>query len=74
MTFKIPREGYYWCECRDCFDVVVADGKSLCPECQDAGCEADYGECKRADAYGVEDEEGAGLTGLGDDLSSGSRK
>lgn len=47
--------GYVDCGCRDCFDVAIAsDGElgALCGDCEEAGCEADAGECARQDAYG----------------------
>lgn len=68
MTFKIPREGYYWCHCRDCFDIALSH-TGLCSDCEEAGCEPGDGECQRPDAYGVEDD----LTDPDDDLTSESR-
>lgn len=46
--------GYSDCPCRDCFDVSIDN--ALCGLCEQAGCEANNGECQRADAYGVDDE------------------
>ncbi len=51
--------GYTDCGCRDCFDVTVsADMRrpELCSDCEEAGCEVGEGECRRDDAYGVDDE------------------
>lgn len=46
--------GYTDCSCRDCFDVAIGEqGKALCGDCEDAGCEANDGECQRDDAYGI---------------------
>lgn len=45
--------GYCDCACRDCFETAIGKaGKALCHACQDAGCEANDGECQRDDAYG----------------------
>lgn len=44
---------YTHCACRDCFAIVVAsvasndedEGPALCSICEEAGCEAENGEC-----------------------------
>jgi hypothetical protein len=51
--------GYVHCACRDCFDVAISGDDNtdvLCPECEEAGCEAHDSECCRSDAYGFDDE------------------
>lgn len=49
--------GYTDCACRDCFDIAIGTaGEAMCWACEEAGCEANNGECRRADAYGVEDD------------------
>lgn len=30
--------GYMNCACRDCFEIVIGSGPTLCDECQDSGC------------------------------------
>lgn len=58
--------GYIDCACRDCFEIAIGPVGTLCPECEEAGCDAFYTECCRPDAYGVEDErECLGHPGLG---------
>lgn len=33
--------------CRDCFEIAIGEpGEALCHECEEAGCEADDGECQ----------------------------
>ncbi len=50
--------GYCDCSCRDCFDIAIGvAGKALCVLCEEAGCEANDGECQRDDAYGCDDGE-----------------
>ena len=50
--------GYCDCACCDCFDTAIGKaGKALCSECDEAGCEANDGECQRDDAYGVGEDE-----------------
>lgn len=50
--------GYVDCACRDCFDIAIGKvGEALCLDCEEAGCEANDGECQRTDAYGSEEEE-----------------
>jgi hypothetical protein len=49
------RSGYTACACRDCFDTAMSKNvkrPELCNDCKAAGCEANNGECQRADAYG----------------------
>ncbi len=52
--------GYTDCACRDCFDIAVSDDTDhpeLCEFCEEAGCSAAGDEeCKRSDAYGVDEE------------------
>lgn len=51
----VVREGYVPCACRDCFDTAIGRaGKALCGDCDEAGCEANNGECRRDDAYGMD--------------------
>lgn len=45
---------YTHCACRDCFEIVVAsndedEGPTLCSICEEAGCEAEDGECQARD-------------------------
>lgn len=54
---KAGPSGYTDCACRDCFDTAIGTpGKAMCWACEEAGCEANDGECQRSDAYGVEDD------------------
>lgn len=48
--------GYIDCACRDCFDIAIGPIGALCAECAEAGCDAYYCDCQRADAYGCSDE------------------
>jgi hypothetical protein len=50
---------YMHCACRDCFEIVIASNDpdeppTLCDACEEAGCEANNGECQAHDAYGGE--------------------
>ena len=48
--------GYTDCACRDCFDITVGPLGEMCADCVEAGCDAFYTECQRADAYGADEE------------------
>ena len=52
MTAPRPAvvSGYVHCNCRDCFEIAIAgagetDEIALCSDCDEAGCEANAGEC-----------------------------
>ena len=49
--------GYINCQCRDCFDIAIANENetALCNDCEEAGCQPDQ-ECERHDAYDVDSE------------------
>jgi hypothetical protein len=54
----MSESGYCDCQCRDCFDIAIADDcrsarnsdgtPAMCLECREAGCEGDA-ECSRND-------------------------
>jgi len=52
-----PEVGYRYCECRDCFELVVGKPGEYCYECIEAGCPDYQGkegmsqECLAGDAY-----------------------
>lgn len=53
---KAKQSGYCNCTCRDCFDVAISSigdiiGEVLCFKCEEAGCEANDGDCQREDLY-----------------------
>lgn len=39
--------GYRDCACRDCFEIFIGDGPTLCDDCKRAGC--DVCDCVDAD-------------------------
>lgn len=50
--------GYTDCACRDCFEIAIGEpGTALCNACEEAGCEANEGECQAPHAYCCSDSE-----------------
>jgi hypothetical protein len=59
--------GYVHCACRDCVEIAIASTegeRALCHACEDAGCEADSGECEAPHAY-CDDSEGGACAACG---------
>lgn len=58
----MAESGYCNCQCRDCFDIAIANDcrnpkpTDLCNDCEEAGCKGGDAECSRDDAYGVDEE------------------
>lgn len=58
--------GYCECACRDCFEIAIrseCETDALCSECEEAGCEANNGECMviLSEEYDSEYERKAGV-------------